>query len=222
MRLGRRVNHDPRSLAFLVAETDNPASKTWTRYTPILDQGNVGSCTGNAMCGLLGTAPFYGSLYSQRKLGLRLDESLALDIYSKATAIDPWPGSYPPDDTGSDGLSVTKIVVGRHLVGPVYQHITSLAAAHEAIKHGPFVTGTNWYTTMFSPDSNGVVKIGGSVEGGHEYEAVGYSLSNKRWKFANSWSAGWGRSGYFYMSDDVYTQLLAEQGDATVPAMMYG
>lgn len=219
--LGRHVNHDPRSLNFLVAEIDTPVSKSWRRYTPILDQGQLGSCTGNAMCGLLGTAPFYGSLYNLRHayppLQITLDEAMAVSIYSRATVIDPFDGSYPPTDTGSDGLSVTKVAIERKLITPDYKHITSLAAAHNAIKTGPFITGMNWYTNMFYPDSNGLIKIGGVVEGGHELAFIGYSATYHRWKFTQSWGTSWGKGGYGYMSDDTYQQLLSEQGDATVP-----
>lgn len=217
--LGRNIVHDSRSLAFMVEAPKRvtPVSRTWTRYTPILDQGNLGSCTGNAITGLCGTAPFYGSLYALRKAGLLLDESLAVALYERATVIDPFSGSYPPDDTGSDGLSVTKAAIERGLLSKTYLHINSLAAAYTAIAKSPFIVGSYWYDDMFNPDSSGVVKIGGAVAGGHEYECLGYSTSSKRWKFANSWGPGWGRSGYFYMSNDTLAQLLSEQGDATVP-----
>ena len=223
--LGRNINHDPRSLNFMVEAPASvtPVSKTWRRYTPILDQGPLGSCTGNAMCGLLGTAPFYGTLHDLRYAWsnpLRLDEALAVALYSRATAIDPFSGEYPPDDTGSDGLSVTKAAIERGLISSRYLHITSLDAAHAAIATSPFIVGTNWYEDMFYPSTSGVVKIGGAVAGGHEYECLGYSTYYKRWKFANSWGTGWAKSGYFYMTNDTLAQLLSEQGDATVPSKL--
>lgn len=216
--LGRHVNHDPRSLApqFLVAETDEPVSRWWRRYTPILDQGSLGSCTGNAITGLLGTAPFYGSLYQARKGGLMLDENLAVELYERATSIDPFPGEYPPTDTGSDGLSACKAAQERSLIGQ-YNHITSLAAAHNAIKTGPFIIGSNWYEGFDNPDSHGFVSISGQVRGGHEYECVGYSAAYGRWKLVNSWGTGWSVGGYFHYSDETFAQLLSEWGDATVP-----
>jgi hypothetical protein len=56
-RLGRHVQHDPRSLRYAHGVLPKTAIKTvdWTRRAPIFDQGQLGSCTGNAAAGLLGT-----------------------------------------------------------------------------------------------------------------------------------------------------------------------
>jgi hypothetical protein len=213
--LGRLVHHDPRSLNFLVAETDTPISKSWPHRIPILDQGSVGSCTGNASVNVLGTGPFYGALYAKRKAGLTLDEAEALKVYSKATTLDPFDGSYPPDDTGSSGLAAAQALQSFGLI-KAYSHITSLAAAHNAIQTGPFIIGSNWYEGFDNPDSGGHVYISGQVRGGHEYAALSYNATYKRWRLVNSWGPNWGRYGYFYFYDDTFARLLSEQGDATV------
>ena len=62
MRLGRNQWLDGRSLAFMV-ENDARAmgqalgDQHWDRVLAILDQGDLGSCTGNAGTGALGTQP---------------------------------------------------------------------------------------------------------------------------------------------------------------------
>ena len=38
-----------------------------------------------------------------------------------------------------------------------------------------------------------------SVEGGHAVMAVGYNDSKQWYIIRNSWGAGWGDKGYFYM-----------------------
>ena len=38
---------------------------------------------------------------------------------------------------------------------------------------GPVVVGTNWYNNMFTPDRNGLIRIGGRIVGGHAYEING-------------------------------------------------
>lgn len=215
--LGRHVNHDSRSLNYLVPEIPKKAVATalWERRTPILDQGNLGSCTGNAACGSLGTDPFFGSLTGKIAAGLKLDENEAVALYSAATKLDSAPGSYPPDDTGSDGLSVAKAAKNAGLIS-AYLHITSVAAAQNAIQTGPFIVGTNWYEGMDNPDSTGLVKPTGAVRGGHEYLCVGYDADKDLWHFDNSWGTSYGVDGTFCYSSATFKKLLAEQGDATV------
>ena len=51
--LGRHINHDPESRRYAYPETDRVLqSVRWPRRTPVLDQGNLGSCTGNAVSSL--------------------------------------------------------------------------------------------------------------------------------------------------------------------------
>lgn len=211
--LGRNFRHDPRSLRYKAPVTGAIASASWTRHIPILDQGELGSCTGNAGTGILGTDGLWQTLDSTDQGNL--NEKYAVQLYSDATKIDDDPKNYPPTDTGSDGLSIAQVLKARGLISG-YTHITSLAAAHTAIQTGPFITGVNWYNAMFDPDSNGFVTIGGGVAGGHEFEIVAYDALKGWWKFANSWGTSWGADGYAYMSDATYARLLAEQGDATI------
>lgn len=211
--LGRKLHHDPRSLAYKFEAVGDVKTVEWKRIAPIFDQGSLGSCTGNATAGVLGTEPFYNTLE-----GVVFDEALAVELYSAATVIDTFEGAYPPDDTGSDGNSAAKAAKNKGYISG-WQHITSLAAAHTAIQIGPFITGTNWYNSMFELDGDNIAHVEGEmkdISGGHEYEVVGYNADNGLWKFANSWGTSWGDEGYFYMSDADYARLLDEQGDATV------
>lgn len=208
--LGRHVNHDPRSLAYRVEPDGTVATVRWERVTPVLDQGDLGSCTGNATAGVLGSQPFHA--YTSKTV---FDENFAVQIYSAATKIDAFDGVYPPTDTGSDGLSVAKAAKQWGFISG-YQHITSLAAAHTAIQAGPFITGVNWYSGMDEPDADGVVSVSGTVRGGHEFEIVGYDAATGLWEAVNSWGPGWGVGGHFFIPDAGYARLLAEQGDATV------
>jgi Papain family cysteine protease len=215
-RLGRHVLHDPRSLEHLVpVRTVGLRSRTWRHYIQILDQGEVGQCTGFASTNVLGTSPWWGTLKHQRQAGLELNGGEGSTIYSMATSLDPWPGSYPPDDTGSDGLSAAKACQRLGLIKS-YQHITSLDAAQSAIQTRPFIVGTNWYSMMDEPNAKGVVTVGGTVRGGHEYACIGWSRVHGMWKFVQSWGPTWGKAGYFYYTDESLTRLLSEDGDATV------
>lgn len=208
--LGRtKVNHDPESLRYAVQETAAPATVRWERRVPVFDQGNLGSCTGNAAAGVLGTDPFFTTLAN-----LNDTEALAVKLYSAATKLDSDPDNYPPTDTGSDGLSVAKACKNAGYISG-YQHILSLAAAHAAIQSGPFIVGANWYADMDNPDSDGLITVGGYLRGGHEFECVGYDVSTGLWEFVNSWGPNYGKEGHFFLSDADFSYLLSQQGDAT-------
>jgi hypothetical protein len=224
-QLGRHVNHDERSRLYPFSVSPEAVGRgigsiMWIRHVPIFDQGNLGSCTGNAAAGWLATDNELraGLVEFTDKNGLVsvLDEADAIDIYSAATVIDPWDGAYPPDDTGSDGLSVAKVLQSLGYID-VYTHGFSLDDLLLALQTGPVLVGTNWYDHMFYPDDRGVVTIGGNVAGGHEYLCVGIDDPQQELHFANSWGLGWGDGGYFRMSYATMTRLLSEDGDVTVP-----
>lgn len=231
-RLGRHLHHDPQSRRFAFRATVFGGLKPvrWERAVPIMDQGDLGSCTGNAAASWLGTA---NSLRAgmdvapdpkfRGGLPVAVNEALARDLYSEATDVDPYDGSWPPTDTGSDGLSVTKVLLA---IGAVdsYQHAFDTASVLAALQLGPVLIGTEWREDMFTPDGDGLVRPTGQVVGGHEYLAVGYEPAGSGpvphsdvVVFANSWGPSFGDAGYFRMTVDTLTVLLAADGDATIP-----
>lgn len=120
--LGRNVRHDPRSLRYTLPVAGDIKSAAWTRHIPILDQGDLGSCTGNAGTGILGTDGLWQTLTTVAQS--KLDETYAAQLYSDATKVDDDPKNYPPTDTGSDGLSIAQVLKARRLISG-YTHITS-------------------------------------------------------------------------------------------------
>lgn len=226
--LGRQIFHDPRSRQHPVDELPNDQIKSviHTRMIPILDQGQLGSCTGNAATGAIGTAPYFDTLSPTLKSQLGKEpsaEGFAVDVYSKATHVDGYRGVYPPDDTGSSGLAVSKVLYKAGLIGK-YKHAFSLRAAASALQSHPFITGIGWYEKMFEPDHNGLVSIGGQLAGGHEIvcnelrilEGNSWDDDNNEFWFDNSWSTTWGRQGRFGMKVSTFRQLfIEERGDVT-------
>jgi hypothetical protein len=214
-RLGRHVEHDPRSRNFPVtARLDASAplvSKRWTRRSPIFDQGQVGSCTGNAAAGWV-------ACDNNTRPGLTsMTEKDALEVYSLATTLDSIPGSYPGTDTGSTGLAAAKALVQlKHATG--YTHAFSLDDCLKTLSQiGPVMLGLPWHKASFTPSASGHVRITGAIEGGHELVADEIDVKNKRVWFDNSWNTTWGVSGRAYFTWADLGKLLAAGGDVTVP-----
>lgn len=211
--LGRHVEHDPASRGFAAAKAVVLKSVEWTFHGTVLDQGQVGSCTGNAAVDSLMTGPYFDHL------GKVFTEADALSVYELATRIDTIPGSYPPNDTGSSGLAAMKACQLKGWISG-YQHAFGLDHALGALQLGPVITGITWYNDMFTPDANGFVSLTGSVAGGHEIAVVGYDSATAAVKCLNSWGAGWGLGGFFWLKASDWGSLLANNGDVTVPVML--
>jgi hypothetical protein len=212
-RLGRNVKHDSRSLDFQVEAAPTATLKTVNHKVNIgvLNQGNLGSCTGNA-----GTANLAANdLWANYGKNLTLDEKYAVALYGRATALDDYQGTYPPTDTGSDGLTIAKVLKERNIIDS-YQHATSLAATLTALQSQAVITGTEWREDMFNPDDDGRLRITGDVAGGHEYLLRGVDVENKRVWMRNSWGKTWGVAGEAYFTWDDFEELLHADGDVTV------
>lgn len=211
IRLNRHIHHDSKSREFTFDTTGlQIVNVEHERFIPILNQGQVGSCTGNAGIGAINTSPFIqvnNPVYSGDEVG-------ALALYSAAEVIDG-NGVYPPNDHGSSGLSIAKALKNAGMISE-YQHTFTLNDALKALSMYPIITGTNWYEDMFTPDQDGRVHPTGKLVGGHEYEGIAVDVDNGRIWFCNSWGDSWGVKGRFYMTWADYATLLAKQGDVTV------
>lgn len=210
MRLGRHVEHDPRSLEFAANRASQIKSVKHRATGLPLDQGEIGSCTANALCGSLDSAPdFTGST--------PLTEHDAVKIYELETNLEGQP--YPPNDPGGSGLMVCKAAKQLGLITS-YRHAFGLQHALEALVLRPVITGIKWYGSFDSPDpASGLVKLDPSspVRGGHEIVADEIDAEGKLVWFWNSWGAQYALGGRFCMAWDTWGALLEEQGDVTVP-----
>jgi hypothetical protein len=214
-RLGRHIRRDSRSLRYLVPETDaaSLAPKKWERTVGPFDQGIIGSCVGNAGIGNLATEPFVDTLSDRVASGeVVFDEAAAIRLYSAATATDGYEGTYPPTDTGTDGLAAAQVLKEWGWISG-YQHALDLTAMITALQYGPVMVGVNWYQGFDHPDSTGLVQITGRVRGGHEFEVNEVDLDNKIFTCVNSWGPGWGLDGTFRFSFDTMSSLFAQEGD---------
>lgn len=217
--LGRLVHHDPKSRAypFKAARGTNYRTVQHASHIDILDQGQIGSCTGNATVGALGCDPFYATLPAT----VVLDEAQAVRVYSLATQRDEFDGWYNIEtgetDTGSSGLGAAKAAKEFGYISG-YRHAFSVADALAALQDFPIIAGIPWYSSFEEPDANGVVAIGPTayVRGGHEICGDGYDADKGLVWFRNSWGPMWGKGGRFAMQVATFARLLSEDGDVTV------
>jgi hypothetical protein len=224
-RLGRHVHHDSRSLAYAHGVLPQSAIKSvdWVRRAPVFDQGQLGSCTGNAAAGLVGTDSAARSGFTSVTVDnsvLPVDEDLAVKVYSLATQLDDFKGTYPPTDTGSSGLGAAKALVKLGLASK-YSHAFSLDALKSALQSGPVMVGTVWLESMFDVRSNTgyvIVDRKSAVAGGHEYVISSFDAFALAFRIDNSWSESWGVRGSAWITEADMQWLLSQDGDVTVPA----
>lgn len=238
--LGRHVNHDPASRRYPFRLAPDRAAAALEpvyhqRHIPIFDQGELGSCTGNAALGILATGPYWDAEppswheYGPLSVTTRIPwtEDGAIMVYTAATRADDFEGEYPPDDTGSDGLSAAKVLVNSGTI-PGYQHTFSLPDALAALQHFPLMVGTVWTEAMFEPDAYGLIHLAGAALGGHEWivdeyvpegfqsRAGGHPLHESVVGGTTSWGESFGVGGRFYLKMSDFGRLLDADGDVIV------
>jgi len=201
---------------------------------PVYDQGQLGSCTGNAIAGAIqferirqGLADWVPSrlfiYYNERVIeGTVASDSgaqLRDGIKSVATQGDcpevDWP--YDPSEfaTRPDDpcyAEAVKYEATQYL--SVAQDLDDMRACLAA--GYPFVFGFTVYESFESAAvaATGQVPMPGACEravGGHAVLAVGYDDASSTFIVRNSWGAGWGDAGYCYMPYQYLTnQNLAD------------
>ncbi|MEX2107246.1 MAG: C1 family peptidase [Solirubrobacterales bacterium] len=190
---------------------------------PAYDQGELGSCTANAIGGALE--------FSQRKQRLKsvFTPSRLFIYYNERAMI----GTIESDSGASlrDGIkSVAKRGAPRETTWPYdVDRFTAKpdresyaeGRKHQAIRYMrvnqalsqlkgclaegfPFVFGFAVYESFVSPAvaESGVVEMPRAheeFEGGHAVLAVGYDEGTQRFTVLNSWGRKWGKNGYFTM-----------------------
>lgn len=193
---------------------------------PVYDQGHLGSCTSNAIAGLLEFDQIREKLssifvpsrlfiyYNERAIegtvssdsGAQIRDGIKSVGKVGACSETEWPYDIskftiqPPDSCYQDALQ-HRAIVYRRVNRDLIQMKSCLAEGY------PFVFGFTVYSSFESDEvtKTGVMSLpqpGEKVLGGHAVMAVGYDDSTQRLLVRNSWGASWGQEGYFTMPYD--------------------
>jgi len=208
--LGRQLVHDPKSRAFPAQVTVDKS--TWkTKSIRVIDPRKNpnqchGECTGT-------TKAMEMNAVGNRVMGQVLNMDHAHQLYRFATIFDPFPGEWPPDDSGSSGLAACKAAKQLGLGGE-YRHVFGGAdEIVQLIMLGRVVTvGTWWYDGMFRSDEIGRIEPTGARVGGHQYLIRGYHKPLDC-VVVRCW---WGKFKDVWMRRDHLNDLLMDGGDAQI------
>jgi hypothetical protein len=194
-------------LAAVLPERPFITEKMWWDNGWWGDQGNTSMCTVFSWSHWLEDGPMIQDGLGDREKPL----FNVTNLYHKAQANDGIPGS---NYNGSTVRAVAKILKAAGVVSE-YRWANSVDDIVTCLLTiGPVVVGTRWYTSMFTPDANGLVKPTGGMAGGHAYLLNGVDTEKKLFRIKNSWGKGWGQSGHAFISFDDFATLLANGGQA--------
>lgn len=210
-RLGRSVEHDERSKAFRAVTAPVPLrNRMHRRWGPLLDQGTVGACTYFGLLNALHRRPLY-------RPKQRYTNAEGLSGYSRATEIDPFPGTWQPDDTGSSGLAACKVAQERGLISS-YDHAFGLQQTLQALVDSPVMVGTVWLESMFDVPASGIIECRGAEVGGHLYVLSGIDVDYELVRIDCAWRR-WGVGGqqWAWLRWADLGRLLEQWGESTVP-----
>lgn len=232
-RLDRIPFDDPRNQQYPVRAlleqigAEPITQKVWSPG-PVTDQGREGACVGHG-CTLEATSSpsrlRVGTGYTKPHYK-QTPDSFAFAVYKRAQKIDPWAGE---EYSGTAVLAGVKILQSLGIVSEYRWAFSMQDIRDTLLYHGPVILGVNWYESMYSTRSSGLVEVSGSLVGGHCITLTGYDDSRRllgesntyeMYKWQNSWGSEYGRNGYGWIrAADLSRLVFDEHGEACVPVV---
>jgi len=191
-------------------------------FGPVYDQGQLGSCTGNALAAAFEFDLLKQNLpdfipsrlfiyYNERRLegtvssdsGAQIRDGVKTLVRQGVCPETAWPYDITKFADKPSAACYTDALTHQ---ATSYQRVRrTLEQMKGCLAEGfPFVFGFTVYDSFESQDvaKTGVVPMPSpdeSVLGGHAVVAVGYDDADERFRVRNSWGIGWGQEGYFTM-----------------------
>lgn len=121
-----------------------------------------------------------------------------------------------PNEDGTYGRVAAQILKEMGLISAYRWGMNMEDIRVAALEHSPIAMGTNWYRGMSDP-LNGVMRLTGPIEGGHEWVINGYNSKRALYRIKNSWGKGWSKGGNAWIQEeDLERLLMREAGDACI------
>jgi len=216
----------PEALDYLAIRPSNMASNPSTlitvdlrsKFPPCYDQGDLGSCTANALCGLMqyddpllqGSRLFV--YYNERVLEHDVSQDDGATLADGVTTLrrygvceeSLWP--YVTSNFATKPTTACYTAALAHTALQVKNIPNTLLAMRTALLNGyPFVFGISVYQSFESDAvaATGMVPMPGGrhdpLLGGHALVCVGFNDTTQRFIVRNSWGTSWGDHGYCYI-----------------------
>ena len=190
---------------------------------PVYDQGNLGSCTANAIAGLIEfderkagmPNPWTPSrlfiYYNERDLegttttdsGAAIRDGIKVAVSQGVCPESLWP--YDITQFATKPTPACYAVAAHDRISAYLRIPQNLLTLKTRLADGfPFAFGFTVYSSMETPEvaRTGIIPLPqppAGVVGGHAICAVGYEDSQNMVIIRNSWGTGWGDAGYGYM-----------------------
>jgi len=213
-RLGRQIVHDSRSRGYAVGAPRSISSRRSFRHRVLgpvpVPRQTIGNCTGVDQC-------VRADAQGNRVRGVTLGMDTAVSIYTRATELDPFLGTFPEEDTGSSGLAAEKAAKEAGIVARYEWIFGGADQVLAVLPDHPVGVGTRWHRDMFDPDPNTyLVHPTGPVVGGHQWSVIGYNQRLAAFEGMCWWGDDFGSHGLFRIRKADLADLLADDGDAHI------
>jgi hypothetical protein len=202
--------------------------------SPILNQGNCGSCVAFATVGTLETqmnishhTSWLNPHYSTEALfscgGGGCDYGWypgAAASYLQTTGVpDDACAPYTMGATGRDAScsSVCPDAASRSQKISKVLEPQNVEEVKAALQHGPLMTTMDVYADFIAYGSGVYRHTTGDYLGGHAVSIVGYNDAGRYWIVRNSWGEDWGENGFFRVSYDDQSGIGMETWGFDVP-----
>lgn len=195
------------------------------KFPPCYDQGQLGSCTANAIAGAIQFDQIAQQLQSfvPSRLFIYYNERVIEGTVKSDAGAMIRDGIKSIGSQGAPPETLWPYIEGKFTKKPTAS-VYAQAKKHPAVKYArvaqsidgirrclasgfPFVFGFTVYDAFESDQvaASGILNMPTQSEGtagGHAVLAVGYDMASKRIIVRNSWSSDWGQNGYFTMPFD--------------------